>query len=306
VDGPSPGTRHRLRGEPEHGRAVLGAPQLQQSRHVLRCRGSAVPLADDFRADLGAVANAIDDDTVLLVGSAPDYSHGIIDPIEELGRLALDAGVPLHIDSCVGGFVLPFLERIGRPAATWDFRVPGVASISADIHKHGYGPKGVSVLMTDSDERAALTRFEFSDWPHGSYATETIGGTRSGAVLAGAWATFMALGESGYKRLAAEVMGITDRFQQGIQNIDELRILGSPPTNKFSYTSSELPIGAIADGLERAGYFVARERAPEAIGMHAAVYHRDSVDRYLADLGDAVEQVRAGRPASGGSVAAYN
>lgn len=263
-------------------------------------------LADDSRVDLDSVSALIDEETILLVGSAPEYSHGVVDPIPELGQMALEAGLPLHVDACVGGFILPFVERLGRKVPPWDFRVPGVSTISADIHKHGYGPKGASLLLTDTDERARLLRWEFDRWPQGQYITENVVGSRSGAVLAGAWATLMALGEDGYMRITKDIMELTDRFQVGIAEIDGLYVLGSPPASKFAYSSAEVDMFAVADVLEANGWVVARQANPEAIGMHVLQFHRGAVNRYLNDLEDAVGEVRAGRITRSGAAATYN
>ncbi len=264
------------------------------------------PLDGKFQVDCEAMAALVDDATVLLVGSAPDYSHGAVDDITQLGQMALQRDLPLHVDACVGGFMLPFVERLGRVTPPWDFRVPGVRSISADVHKHGYGPKGVSVLITDADERVDATSFEFFGWPHGRYVTQTICGTRSGAALAGAWSIFKFLGESGYIQLAREVMEITDRFRAGIEAVDELYVLGNPPVNKFSYAASGLDVMAIADGLAARGWIVPKEADPEAIGMHVGLFHEGAVDHYIEDLCLVVEKVRSGELSRGGGAAAYN
>src|SRR6185436_16893360 len=144
--------------------------------------------------------------------------------------------LPLHVDACVGGFMLPFVERLGRPVPEWDFRVPGVMSVSADVHKHGLGPKGTSVLVIRDAELAAETSFRFENWPHGNYATTTIAGSRSGASLAAAWAVFQFLGEAGFVDFARRTIELTDAFIAEIERIPDLRVLGAPAINKFAYT----------------------------------------------------------------------
>jgi sphinganine-1-phosphate aldolase len=266
------------------------------------------PLTGDYDVDVDAVADAITPETILLVGSAPEYSHGIVDPIGALASLAEQASIPLHVDGCVGGFMLPFVERLGRTVPTWDFRVPGVTSISADVHKHGLGPKGVSVLLTRDAEMAARTTFHFENWPHGDYTTSTIAGSRSGAALAGAWAIFQLLGEEGFLQVARAAMGLTDAFLDGIRAIPGIAVIGDPPTNKFAYTSTEpgVDIMAVADGLVSRGWYVAREADPEAIGMQAQPFHAEAVGPYLADLAEVTELARTGKLVRSGARAAYN
>ena len=265
-----------------------------------------IPPAEDLTLDVAAMADAIDEDTVLLVGSAPDYSHGAVDPIEQIGKLALDAALPLHVDACVGGFMLPFVERLGRPTPAWDFRVPGVTSISADVHKHGLGPKGVSLLLTREAGLAAHAGFRFDGWPHGDYVTSTMGGSRSGAALAGAWAILRFLGEEGYVEIARAAMAVTDEFTEGIRAIPGLRVLGTPPTNKFAFTADDADIMAIADGMSDRDWLVTRQGVPEAIGMHVQPYHAGAAARYLSDLGEVTDAARSGALTRSGVRASYN
>jgi glutamate/tyrosine decarboxylase-like PLP-dependent enzyme len=293
------------------GRAELVAPfsahpTFDKAARYFGAEVVRVPSKADCSADVAAMANAVTSNTVLLVGSAPDYSHGIVDPIAELGALAIESSLPLHVDGCVGGFMLPFVERLGRAVPSWDFRVPGVTSISADVHKHGLGPKGVSVMLTREPALASHATFEFVEWPHGAYTTSTIGGSRSGAVLAGAWAVSQFLGEAGYLDIARTAMELTDAFVAGIREIPGLRLLGEPPTNKFAFTSVDADIMAIANGMSARGWHIAREAAPEAIGMHAQPFHADAVGPYVEDLAAVTELARAGELGRDEVGAAYN
>jgi sphinganine-1-phosphate aldolase len=293
----------------DHARVIVpfsAHPTFDKACQYLGIELVRIPLTDAFQVNVDAVALAVTDDTILLVGSAPDYSHGIIDPIRELGELALGADVNLHVDSCVGGFMLPFVEHLGRSVEPWDFRVPGVTSISADVHKHGLGPKGVSVLLTHTPELAAHATFQFENWPHGNYMTTTVEGSRSGAAIAGAWAVFQFMGEDGFLDHARKTMELTDAFQAGIGAIDGLGILGRPSANKFSYGATGLDIMAIAGGLESRGWYLARQGEPEAIGMHVGLFHATAVDPYLADLREVAALVATGDIVASGSRASYN
>lgn len=281
-------------------------PSFTKAARYFGLREVRVRSAADYTVDTAEVRRAVTRHTILLVGSAPAYSHGVVDAIGELAAIALDNELPLHVDSCVGGFILPFVERLGRPVPAFDFRVPGVTSVSADVHKHGYAPKGLSVLLHRDEQARRLASTQFDGWPNGQYFTPGMTGTRSGAVLAGAWAVLNYLGEAGFLRITAEVMGITDRFRQGITAIPGLFIVGEPVANKFAYSSTTLDVAAIAAGLDQHGWFAGLQADPPAINMHVQKHHGPVVDRYLDDLAQVAEDVRDGRITAQGRQAAYN
>ena len=281
-------------------------PSFTKAARYFGLREIRIPSAEDYTVDTAEARRAVTCHTVLIVGSAPAYSHGVVDAIGELAAIALDHDLPLHVDSCVGGFVLPFVERLGRPVPAFDFRVPGVTSVSADVHKHGYAPRALSVLLHRDEETRRLGSTQFDRWPNGHYFTPGITGTRPGAVLAGAWAVLNYLGEAGFLRITAEVMAITDRFRQGITASPDLFIVGEPVANKFAYSSKTLDVAAIAEGLNQRGWFAGLQADPPAINMHAQKHHGPIVDRYLTDLSQIVEGVRSGLITSHGRQAAYN
>jgi sphinganine-1-phosphate aldolase len=281
-------------------------PSFTKAARYFGLREIRVRSAADYTVDTAEVRRAVTRHTILLVGSAPAYSHGVVDAIGELGAIALDNELPLHVDSCVGGFILPFVERLGRPVPAFDFRVPGVTSVSADVHKHGYAPKGLSVLLHRDEQARRLASTQFDGWPNGHYFTPGLTGTRSGAVLAGAWAVLNYLGEAGFLRITAEVMEITDRFRQGIAAIPDLFVVGEPVANKFAYSSTALDAAAIAVGLDQRGWFAGLQADPPAINMHVQKHHGPVVDRYLDDLAQVAGDVRAGRVTAQGRQAAYN
>jgi sphinganine-1-phosphate aldolase len=281
-------------------------PSFNKAAAYFGCSVVRVPTGPDYAADPVATEAAITADTVLLVGSAPSYAHGIVDPVGGLGAIAQERGLPLHIDACLGGLILPFVEQLGRPVPTWDFRAAGVTSVSADLHKHGYSPKGASVLLVSDPELAAGGEFFFDGWPNGRYQTMTITGSRSGSALAGAWAALQFLGTDGYRRLTEQVMDATDRFQAAIGEQPALSVIGSPPANKFAYTAEGADIVAIADALEARGWYTMRQAMPEAIGMQVATYHGDAIAPYAADLAAAVDEVVHGGRRRGDTAASYN
>lgn len=299
----------RARGAAEPFELVLpysAHPSFTKAARYFGLREIRVASAADYAVDTAQVRRAVTPRTILLVGSAPAYSHGVVDAIGDLAAIALDNELPLHVDSCVGGFILPFVERLGRPVPAFDFRVPGVTSVSADVHKHGYAPKGLSVLLYRDEQARRLGSTAFDGWPNGQYFTPGMTGTRSCAVLAGAWAVLNYLGEQGFLRVTAEVMAITDQFRQGITAIPGLFIVGDPVANKFAYSSTALDVAAIAEGLEQRGWFAGLQADPPAINMHVQKHHGPAVDRYLNDLSEVAEGVRSGRITAHGRKAAYN
>jgi sphinganine-1-phosphate aldolase len=194
-------------------------PALIKSAHYLGVKVVLVPPGPDFRADVAAMERAITPQTLFLVGSAPAYPHGVVDRITELSDLALSRSLPLHVDACVGGFLLPFVRKLGFPVPPFDFAVPGVTSMSADLHKYGFAAKGASTVMYRT---AALRRHQFyvySGWPGGLFGSATVLGTRPGGAIAAAWASLTALGHEGYLRIAGIIMKTTRAFIDGITAI---------------------------------------------------------------------------------------
>lgn len=264
-------------------------PAFDKAAHYFGVRLKKVDVRDDMRVDPRAMAKAISRRTIGLVASAPQYPHGVVDPIEEIGALAQKKGLPLHVDACVGGFVLPWLEKLGRRVPRWDFRVPGVTSISADLHKFGYAGKGASLLLWRSLADLKHQIFVATDFPGGIYASPTMLGTRPGGPIAAAWAALQAQGEEGYLALAKAAADASDRLRTGIRALG-LRVLPSDSTI-VSYTGRD--VFAIADRLEARGWSVDRMHRPEAIHLTVTANHAAVVDEYLADLRGALDEVRA-------------
>jgi glutamate/tyrosine decarboxylase-like PLP-dependent enzyme len=231
-----------------------------------------VPLKSDFTPDLKKLKRLINRNTVMILGSAPEYPHGAIDPIEEIGSIAQKKGIPLHVDACVGGFILPFMEMNGESVPLWDYRVPGVTSISADIHKYGYAAKGASTIT-----------YRNLDY------------LRYGGAYAAAWGVTRYFGKAGYRKLAQDTLEAVNRLKEGIVAIPGLEIMGSPQGPLFSYRSTDpgLNIYAVGDQMDAQGWQVNRNQHPP--GLHAMVtaQHLQVVDQYLQDLRTAVETVRA-------------
>ncbi len=181
-------------------------PAFDKAATLMDLAVKRVPVGVDHRADVAAMAAAIDADTIMLVGSAPGFSFGVIDPMADLSRLALEHGLWLHCDACVGGWLAPFAAEIGRAIPQFDFALPGVCSLSADLHKFGFCPKPASTIFYRSAALQAFQEMAFDGWPSGRFATQTLVGTRAGGAVAASWAVLRYLGREGYRRIAADLL----------------------------------------------------------------------------------------------------
>ncbi len=266
------------------------------------------PVDDSFRVDVSAVEKLINANTILLVGSAPNYPSGIIDPIEDLAQLALSHKLPLHVDACLGGFLLPFFEKLGQPIPRFDFRVSGVTSISADLHKYGYAAKGASTLLYKTMDIMKHQFFVETEWSGGAFASAGLLGTRPGGAIAAAWASMMGMGEAGYLSLAKTTLATTQKLVDGINAISELEILGKPDMSVFAYKSVDPKVNilAVADRLEAQGWHIDRQQKPESLHAMVNPGHANIADQFLSDLKDAVAYVKAHPDmATSGTAATY-
>jgi len=265
-------------------------PAFDKAAHYFGVKLRKVDVDGEQRADVRAMAKAIGWRTIGLVASAPQYPHGVIDPIDEIGRLAERHHLPFHVDACVGGFVLPWLERLGRSVPRWDFRVRGVTSISADLHKFAYAGKGASLLLWRDLDRFRDQIFVATEFPGGIYASPTLLGTRPGGPIAAAWAALQAMGEDGYLAATRRAIDAADRLRTGIRALG-LTLLGRPDATIVAYTGDGL--FAIADRLEARGWSVDRQHRPTSIHLTVTANHAAVVDDYLADLRASLAEVRA-------------
>ncbi len=282
----------------------LGTPEVvvprsvhvafEKAAHYFGVKLVHAPLGPDFRADPAAIRRRLSRRTAAVVASAPCYPFGVVDPIPEIAEVAARRGIPVHVDACLGGFLLPFVERLGRPIAPFDFRVPGVTSMSADVHKYGFSAKGASVLVYRDVEVLRHQMFVYEDWPGGVFASPGILGTRSGGPMAAAWAALMALGEDGYLDIARTIMDTTQGLVDGISSIPGLEVLGRPDMSVFAYGSIDpaLSIYAVGDRMSSRGWHVDRNQAPECLHAMVTPRHAGVADSYLADLRASVDDVR--------------
>lgn len=282
--------------------ATTAHPAFAKACKYLDIDHVRIPVGADGRADAEAMAAAIDDRTGMVVGSAPCYPYGVIDPIPEIAAAAADADVLCHVDACLGGFLLPFWERIGEPVPPWDFRVEGVTSMSADIHKYGWTFKGASLVLYRDKALLAKQFFLYEEWPGGLYASATTAGTRAAAPIAAAWATMRHLGVPGYTRLAETLRDTVRRFRDGVASVPGLRLTHEPDLALFEFAAEEgsgIDIGAVGDVMDDRGWHLDRQQG----GLHVMLwpFHANVVEDFLTDLGDAV----AGHGESRGVDASY-
>lgn len=255
----------------------------------------------DFRVDPRAMEAAITPNTVALVGSAGNYPYGLIDPLEALSEIALRHGIGLHADGCLGGFILPWIERLGYAVPVFDFRLPGLTSMSADTHKYGFGLKGSSVVLYRNSAWRRYQYYSIPDWPGGIYASPTAAGSRSGGLSAAAWAAMVYLGEAGYLRIARAIMALSAQIRQGIASIPELIVIGDP-TFLVSFRSEAIDIFHVNDFMITRGWRYNCLQLPPA--LHFCITLPQTIvpgiaGRMVQDLKEAVAYARqkAGTPA---------
>ncbi|MGY2128808.1 pyridoxal phosphate-dependent decarboxylase family protein [Blastococcus sp. SYSU DS0617] len=272
---------------------ITAHPAFAKACHLLGMRQVRVPVDGGFRVDVGEMRAAVGPDTAMVVASAPCYPYGVIDPVEEIAAIARKAGVLCHVDACLGGMMLPFWERLGEPVPPWDFRVEGVTSISADLHKYGYAFKGASVLL-HRDVEQYRTQWWFDDgaWGGGLYGSPTAAGTRPAPPIAGAWAALRHLGEEGYLRQAAKVRDATRRLMAGVEAIEGLSITSTPDLCVFQFGSDVLDMGVVADTLAEQGWYPNRQ--PGGLHLMVSPFHVRVADEFLAALAVAVDRARGG------------
>nr|CAB3266029.1 sphingosine-1-phosphate lyase-like [Phallusia mammillata] len=249
---------------------------------------------ETLTCDTKEYENMIDSNTILLLASAPAYPQAILDPIEAISDIALRHKLPFHVDGCFGGFMLPWVEKLGHNIPKWDFRVEGVTSISADLHKYGYATKGASVVCYRDSSIRKHQFFAYSGWSGGLFASPTMAGTRPGGHLAAAWIALRAMGQDGYMDMARKLMETANKMKAGIRNIEGLKVFGSPLMTAFGFGSNQaaLSIFAISDIMEKKGWKMEVQRNPDSVHCTILPGHVKSADNWLVDLKDAVDFVK--------------
>jgi sphinganine-1-phosphate aldolase len=267
------------------------------------------PVDAEGRAIPAEVAAALTDDTVLVVGSAPNFPYGTIDPIGPLSELARARGIGFHTDACLGGFVLPWAERLGRPVPPFDFRLPGVTSMSCDTHKYGYAAKGTSVVLYRTAELRHHQYFTVTDWPGGLYCSPTLAGSRPGALSAACWAALVSIGEEGYRRATELICDATDRLRAAIAaTVPELALVGDSLFVVALRSAAEgLDIYRVNDAMTARGWSLSGLHRPAAVHLAVTLRHTAPAvtERFVADLRAAVDDVVAHPDAGGGMAPVY-
>ena len=286
-------SRERARVEKgiEHGNIVFPSsahPAFAKAAFYTGLEVRHTALSQDFSADVSSLADAVDENTVLIAGSAYSFPYGIMDPIEELSNLALERSIPFHSDTCIGSFVLPFMERLGHTIPPFDFRLPGVTQMSCDIHKSGYVTKGASVVVYRDQNWLNHQIFDYDVWPVGRYRNASVAGARAAAPVAASWSLLNYLGIDGYTEIMRGLLETTRRFREGITNLDGLQLIGDPIGPLLSFTSFNDDIFAIADVMDDRGWHLNRVHRPSGVQMMIAPLHGQIVDEFIADLAEAV------------------
>ena len=284
----------RERGRAERGIITPNAV-IPASAHAAFEKGCAyfgvesrrVPVGPDWRADVEAMAAAVDENTVLIVGSAPQYPQGVVDPIPAIAALAAERDINCHVDACMGGVTLTYLARLGHEVAPWNFTVPGVTSISVDLHKYGYTAKGAGVIVYRSKRLRSYQTYVTDNWLGGFYGSSGILGTKSGGPMGAAWAVMHHLGDEGYLRLTAAARTACEQLAAAVDATPELQLWAQPEATLLSFGAAEgsgLDVFAVADALWRRGWYVDRQGPPPSIHCTVNAIHEHLIDEFVADL----------------------
>jgi glutamate/tyrosine decarboxylase-like PLP-dependent enzyme len=259
------------------------------------------PVAADNRVDIEATKAAINENTIGLIGSAPCWPFGVYDRIEELSELATEKGLWLHVDACVGGYLAPFVKKAGYDLPNWDFTVPGVRSISADMHKYGYAPKPMSTVMYRGGDEQFHHYTVVDDWPCGAYFTQSLGGSRTFASTAGAWAVMNYLGEDGYVKNAKRIMTIKQMMIDGLAQSKDLRTANTD-LSLLIIDSPTLDITKVVAGMSQRGWSLLGNTQPPAIHLAIDPISDEQVERMIIDFYDVVEEVKSGEEEQQGAL----
>ncbi|MBK5222497.1 MAG: aspartate aminotransferase family protein [Acidimicrobiia bacterium] len=278
--------------EPEMVLPVSAHAAFEKGAHYFGVRSVRAPVGDDFRADPEAMAAAVTDRTVLVVGSAPQYPQGVIDPITDIAAIAAERDINCHVDACMGGVTLPYLRRLGEEVPPFDFAVPGVTSMSVDLHKYGYTAKGASVIIHRDAERRRHQTFVTDNWTGGTYGSSGVLGTKSGGPIASAWAVMQHLGDDGYLRLTRTARDATLRLRGLLERIDGLRVLGATPVTLVAFTFDDIDPFAVADVVGADGWYCDRQGPPASLHCTVHAGHVDTVEPFAEAAAAAAAVVR--------------
>ncbi|MDB4944358.1 MAG: Sphingosine-phosphate lyase [Labilithrix sp.] len=301
--------------EPEMLLPITAHPALAKAAHLTGVKPVLVPVKADFTADVDAAKRLVTDRTILVVGSAPQYPHGVIDPIADLAALAESRGILCHVDACIGGFMLPWVEKLGHEVPPWDFRVRGVTSISADLHKYAYAAKGASTILYRTRALRRYQHFVHADWPGGLFGSPSVLGTRPGGAIAAAWAVMTYLGEEGYLDLTRRALDATGAVMRGVAETPGLRILGKPamtciaigadPAAVPGPNGTGLDLYVLGDLLQERGWRVDRQQTPPSLHLTLSPAHDAISGELVADLRACAKDLADSGKVAEGAAAMY-
>ena len=272
-------------------------PAFDKAAHVFGIRNVRTPITKDYVADVQAMADAVNENTIGLVASAPNYPFGTIDPVTAIAEIARRHALHLHVDACVGGFALPFLRKLGQPIPPFDFGVPEVSTISADLHKYGFAARGTSLILYRDQTLQRRVGFKLDDWSGGPYRTPTMAGSRPGGMIAAAWAVFQHYGEAGFLELNRTMLDTSQRLRRGIEAIPGFHVLGDPAMYVWGFASDAIDVMAVADAMAERRWYLGRQlTTPPSLHVVLTPIHAPVVDDVLRDLREVAESIaRSGR-----------
>ena len=277
--------------EPELIMPLSAHPSINKAAHYLGIKTVIIPTDNNSEIDLVALRKAINTNTIMIIGSAPSYPHGIIDPIEEMGKIALEQQIWFHVDACIGGMILPFIKKAGYVLPNFDLNVPGVWSISADIHKYGFVPKGASVILYRDAELRKYQFYIYVDWPGGIYATPSMAGSRSGGPLAASWGIIKFLGQEGFIKLADTAMKTSQKLQEGVRETPGLYVIGKPQATLFAIASDSVNIYTLGDKMKSKCWHLDYQQKPPSLHMTVMPGHAQIIRSFIADLHETAEEI---------------
>ncbi|HEY5646949.1 MAG TPA: pyridoxal-dependent decarboxylase [Pseudomonadales bacterium] len=258
-------------------------PAFDKAAKLMDLESRRIPVGGDLLADTAAMEAATDGSTIMIVGSAPSFPYGLIDPIDRLSELAAKRALWLHVDACVGGYIAPFVRMNGVDVPPFDFELSGVSSMSADLHKYGYCAKGASTVLYRDESRHRHMVFDESSWPGGRMITPTLAGTRPGGAISAAWAVMNYLGISGYRQKQALVTDARQVIEDGVTHLG-FEVLGKPLLGIVAFTHKSADVYGIYREMYRRGWFASLTTQPPALHLMLSPFHRQVVGEYLADL----------------------
>eukprot|EP01121_Diplochlamys_sp_Union-15-3_P008299 TRINITY_DN2198_c0_g1_i4.p1 TRINITY_DN2198_c0_g1~~TRINITY_DN2198_c0_g1_i4.p1 ORF type:complete len:285 (-),score=68.26 TRINITY_DN2198_c0_g1_i4:14-868(-) len=258
-----------------------------------------------MKVDISALKNKLTSNTIMIVGSAPGFPHGMIDDIEALSQIALEHDIPLHVDACLGGYILPWMKELGCPIPDFDFVVPGVTSISVDTHKYGFAPKGSSVLLFRSAEIRHHMYFVATEWPGGIYPSPTMQGSRPGGLIAGAWAALLYNGKKGYRRAAQQIIECQKAIKQGLKNNPDIKLIGDSVTPVIAWTTTTVDIYSVSDYMGKKKWHLNVLHKPPSMHICITLRTVGRENELLKDLEDAISEAKRNPNVKGGNAPVY-